>query len=111
MAIKTKYRIKNSSGKYEVIHFQTSADQVITNEELQFVTKEEKEKLNQLKSYVHNQIASAQVWEIEHNLDRFPSVSIVDSAGSLVIGEIFYIDTNHVRISFSSTFSGKAYLN
>ena len=112
MAIKTKYRIKNSNGDYEVIHFQTSADQIVTDDKLQFITKEEKEKLNQLnKSYIHNQIASTHVWEIEHNLNKFPSVSIVDSAGTLVVGEIYYVDINHVRISFSSAFSGKAYLN
>ena len=50
MAIKTKYRIKNSNGKYDVIHFQTSADQVITNDEVQFVSKEEKEKVQKLKN-------------------------------------------------------------
>ena len=111
MAIKTKYRIKNSNGKYDVIHFQTSADQIITNDELQFVSKEEKEKLQKLKNHVHNQIASAQIWEIEHNLGRFPSVSIVDSAGTMVVGEVFYVSENHIRVSFTSAFSGKAYLN
>lgn len=112
MAIKTKYRIKNSSGKYDVIHFQTSADQVITNDEMQFVTRQEKEQLSQInKTYLHNQIASEKVWEIEHNLGKFPSVSIIDSAGTMVIGDVLYLDENHVRISFSFAFAGKAYLN
>ena len=61
MAIKTKYRIKNSNNEYDILHFQTSADQVITNDELQFVSKEEKEKLQKIKNYVHNQIASAKI--------------------------------------------------
>ena len=111
MALKTKYRIKNSSGEYEVIHFQTSADQIITDDNLQFVTKEEKEQLRTIRNHIHNQIASERVWEIEHNLGRFPSVSIVDSAGTIVVGDVFYVDENHVRITFSSAFSGKAYLN
>lgn len=111
MAIKTKYRIKSSNGEYEVIHFQTSADLVITNDELQFVTKEEKEKLNARQNYIHNQIASSTMWEIEHNLKKFPSVSVIDSAGTVMIGDVSYIDENKLRITFSSAFSGKAILN
>ena len=37
-----KYRVKNGEGKYEVIHFETSADQVQTNDEKQFVSAAEK---------------------------------------------------------------------
>lgn len=111
MAIKTRYRIKNSSGEYEVAHFQTSADLIVTNDELQFVTKEEKEKINAVKNHLHNQIASTSVWNIEHNLGKFPSVSVVDSAGSIIIGDVLYLDENNLRITFSVAFSGKAFLN
>lgn len=41
-AKKAKYRVKNSDGKYEVIHLETSADQVITTGEKQFVSATEK---------------------------------------------------------------------
>ena len=40
-----------------------------------------------------------------------PSVSIVDSANTEVIGEVEHIDTNNLTIKFSAAFSGKAYLN
>jgi hypothetical protein len=63
------------------------------------------------KNYVHNQIASSTTWNIAHNLNKFASVSVVDSAGSVVIGEITYVDTNNVTLTFSAAFSGKAYLN
>jgi len=63
------------------------------------------------KNYVHNQIASSATWSVSHNLDKFVSVVIVDSAGSVVIGEITYIDTNNVTLNFSAPFSGKAYFN
>ena len=46
MAIKTRYRIKNSKGGYDTVHFQTSADLVVTSDDLQFVTKEEKQKIS-----------------------------------------------------------------
>lgn len=111
MAIKTKYRIKDSSGKYEVIHFQTSADQVITSDDSQFVTKEEKEIIRQSRIYTHHQLASTNIWEIEHNLGKLPTVSIIDSAGTVVMGDVLYVDENRVKITFSSAFSGKALLN
>lgn len=63
------------------------------------------------KNYVHNQIASSDTWNIAHNLDKFVSVSIVDSAGTVVTGEVNYVDSNNVTLSFSAPFSGKAYCN
>lgn len=63
------------------------------------------------KNYVHNQIVASNFWEIQHNLDKYPSVSIVDSGNNLVVGEIKYIDSNNIIITFTSAFSGKAYFN
>jgi hypothetical protein len=62
-------------------------------------------------TYVFTQISPLSIWNIKHNLDKRPSVSIVDSSGSLVMGEIVYIDSNNIQLKFSSAFSGYAYLN
>jgi hypothetical protein len=61
--------------------------------------------------YFHNQITPAGVWVITHNLNKFPSVTVVDSALSVVIGEVRYIDENTVELTFSGAFSGRAYIN
>ncbi len=63
------------------------------------------------KSYVHEQIAPVSVWDITHNLGKYPAVSIIDTAGTLVIGDVQYTSLNTIKIIFSSPFSGKAYLN
>ena len=73
-----------------------------TNEELGIICD---------KTFVYNQATSSDVWEITHNLDKYPAVTVVDSGGSVVIGEVVYIDKNNVRITFTSAFSGKAYFN
>ncbi|MEI6296280.1 MAG: hypothetical protein WCO84_01360 [bacterium] len=62
-------------------------------------------------SYIHNQILALDTWLVNHPLNKFPSVSVVDSADSVVIGEVQYIDENNLIISFTAVFSGKAYLN
>ena len=50
-------------------------------------------------------------WEIIHNLNKYPSVTVVDSGENVVIGDIEYINSNRLIIRFTSIFSGKAYLN
>lgn len=63
------------------------------------------------KHYVHTQNISSNEWVINHKLNKFPSVTVVDSADVIVLGEIQYIDKDNVKITFSSSFGGKAYLN
>lgn len=62
-------------------------------------------------TYVHVQDTPAAEWTINHDLDRWPSVTVVDSAGSVVIGYQQYTSSNQVRLEFSAPFSGRAYLN
>ena len=62
-------------------------------------------------TYMYEQGVAANIWEITHNMGKFPSVTVVDSAGSVVIGAVEYIDINNLKITFNSSFGGKAYLN
>lgn len=66
---------------------------------------------NSDKSFVFTQGIPSDKWSIAHNLGKFPSVAVVDSAGTEVIGDVQHIDDNNLTITFSSAFSGKAYLN
>lgn len=62
-------------------------------------------------TYTHTQASASATWTITHNLNCFPSVTVVDSAGSVVVGDIVYISANVVSITFVAAFGGKAYLN
>ncbi len=62
-------------------------------------------------SYVFDQMNASAAWTIAHNLGRFPSVTVVDSAGSTIEGDVQYTDANTVVVQFSATFAGLAYLN
>ena len=61
--------------------------------------------------YIHEQIAPSSTWHIQHMLGKYPSVTIVDSAGNVQIGEVEYVDANNLIISFNGSFAGRAYLN
>lgn len=63
------------------------------------------------KHFVFNQVAAVSTWNITHNLDKYPSVSVVDSGNNLVVGDVEYINTNELTLTFNAAFSGKAYLN
>lgn len=64
-----------------------------------------------LDTFVFEQGVASSVWEIEHNLGKYPSVSIVDTAGNEIIASVKYPDENNVVITMTSEFKGKAYLN
>lgn len=64
-----------------------------------------------VESYIHTQTSASSDWVINHNLDTFPSVSVVDSGGNVVYGDVKYVTSNTIKVFFSSAFSGKAYLN
>lgn len=65
----------------------------------------------QASGFVFDQPIPAATWDVVHTLDKWPSVTIVDSANSVVIGEVTFISLSHITIEFSGAFSGKAYLN
>lgn len=62
-------------------------------------------------SYVHNQGTASSTWTINHNLQFIPNITVVDSAGTVVEGTYDYPNNTTVVLSFSSPFSGKAYLS
>ena len=63
------------------------------------------------KFLVYNKNVPSNEWVINHNLEKYPSVTVVDSANSIITGEVTYIDMNTLKITFQAAFSGKAYLN
>jgi hypothetical protein len=62
-------------------------------------------------AYHHTQGVASAVWTITHNLGWQPNVTVQDSGGSVVEGEISYTSTTALTITFSGAFSGNAYLS
>jgi hypothetical protein len=62
-------------------------------------------------TYIATQNTPAITWTLTHSLDKYPSVTVVDSAGSVVYGDIQYISRDVIEVTFSGAFSGTAYLN
>lgn len=62
-------------------------------------------------NYTHSQGAASAVWTINHSLGKYPSVTVIDSAGDEVEGTVTYPSTSQVVVTFTAAFSGTAYLN
>lgn len=63
------------------------------------------------KNYVHNQTAASALWTVTHNLGKYCAVTVADSGGNIIVGNVTYVDTNKLLIRFSSAVSGRAYCN
>lgn len=62
-------------------------------------------------SFEHTESPASALWTITHNLNKYPSVTVVDSANDEVEGNVNHISRNQLTITFSAAFSGKAFLN
>ena len=62
-------------------------------------------------NFVFDKQVASSVWVVVHNMGKFPSVSIVDTANDQVEGEVRYNSNNQLTITFTAPVAGKAYLN
>lgn len=62
-------------------------------------------------TYRHVQISASNTWTITHNLHFRPNVTVFDSAGTMVEGNIVHTNVNSLTISFSASISGSAILS
>jgi len=63
-------------------------------------------------SYRHRQNSASTTWNVAHNLNRTPSaVTVVDSGGNIVEGDVQIVDSNNLTLEFTSAFGGSAYIS
>lgn len=62
-------------------------------------------------TYEHDQSIASATWNVNHGLNKKPAILVVDSADTVVVGQIDYTDNNNVVITFNAAFSGYAYFN
>ena len=63
------------------------------------------------KTFIFTQNVPSATWVINHNLNKFPSISVVDTSNRIIFTIAQYTSLNSLTLSFSSAFAGKAYLN
>lgn len=63
------------------------------------------------KTFRHIQAIPSSIWTVTHNLGKYPAVAVTESTGTLVEGDIRFIDLNTVELTFAGAFSGSAHFN
>jgi len=63
------------------------------------------------KYYQHIQSIPAVLWNVFHELGKYPSVTVIDSYGIEYEGEVSHTDENNLTLTFSAMISGFANCN
>jgi hypothetical protein len=63
------------------------------------------------KNFEHDQGTPSDTWIITHDLNKYPSVTVINSAKSEVNGTVEFINKNKIIITFNGAFTGTATLN
>lgn len=69
------------------------------------------ENIVDLVSYRHLQNAPLSTWTINHNLNFYPNVTVFNSAGDQVEGNVTHTNETTLTITFSSALAGTAHLS
>lgn len=62
-------------------------------------------------NFVFSQQVPLASWIVQHGLNKYPAIAVVDTAGSVVIADLAYTSLNVVTITMASPMSGIAYCN
>lgn len=63
------------------------------------------------KSYVQEFAVASNTWVINHNLNKYPAITIMDSAGTVCEGDTQHLTLNQAIVTFTYPFSGRAVCN
>ena len=106
----------------DIIHFDENNDTVVFNSDGDITVVEDTATISfQLTAapqvegggdltYTEN-FTDVSTLQVTHGLGKYPSVTIVDSAGDECCGEVEYNNNNQVTVSFSASFSGRVFCN
>ena len=83
----------------------------IVGNDLLGVVKEENTVTLTPKTYIFEQGIASDTWTINHNLNKFPSITVEDTAGTIFTAQVDYIDSNTCIVYINGSTKGKAYLN
>lgn len=62
-------------------------------------------------AYTHSQTVADASWTIHHDLPYRPNVTVVDSAGTVLIADVRYLDDTTITVNHSWPTAGYAYLS
>lgn len=62
-------------------------------------------------NFVYEQTTPSDTWVVEHDLDKQPSVDVLNDDDQLILADVTYDSDSQVTITFGRNYTGKAVLN
>lgn len=62
-------------------------------------------------TYVHNQMVPATTWVVNHNLGKYPSITVHDPSGTELTTRVEHVSINQALVIMSFALSGTAHAN
>jgi hypothetical protein len=62
-------------------------------------------------TFIFDQAVPSDTWVISHDLNKYPSVTVTDSAGTQFMAQVEYNSRNQLTVYLNGATTGKAYLN
>ena len=111
LAIQERYD-SNNDGKVDLAEFADEAANALTFNGRSITDFYDKEEVDTITArYIHTQTLPSKLWTVNHNLNRYPSVVVVDSANSTFDAVPRYISLNTLELEFNIALSGRAFCN
>ena len=63
------------------------------------------------KNYIHVKSPLSASWTVNHNLGKWPVVTVVDTGDNVLVPDVHYIDNSSLTVTFAAPTSGKAVCN
>lgn len=108
------YKYELIENKQDSLDFDGTGTKYPTVDAVNTKIQELEESINNVsgdKNFIYHQNFPSATWEIIHNLNKKPSVTVTDSADTVVEGNIVINDGIKVVITFNAPFTGIAILN
>lgn len=62
-------------------------------------------------SFVHNQVIPATIWTVVHDLVYPPAVTVIDSAGTVLLANVTFVDATTITVEHGFPTAGSVYLS
>lgn len=83
----------------------SSYDAIVSNSLAQLNTR-----LTNSEGYYHEQSSPSSTWTIVHGLNRYPNIIIFDDEFNQIFADVKMLNVNTVRVTFSESLSGAAFI-
>jgi hypothetical protein len=92
------------AGSYKFVTHNLGLQTVAEDVDLQLKTKADTTKVVQIP-------AALSTWTILHNMGKRPAVTVIDTSGNVITGQVVYNSDHQITIYFSPAVAGTVYLN